>query len=186
MKELFDYLAQFDQIPVPLKKRLIRISEPISCKKNAVLVREGSYNQHLYFIIRGMFRGYYLDKKGRDISAWFMGEGELVAAMQSYVFKIPSAETIHAIEPCDIIRLSYVDIDQVYEDFPRFERIGRLITQRYNFHWFNHAKELKVGTAEDRYRSLLQYQPEIIQRVPKKYIATYLKTTPAHLSRIRV
>lgn len=40
-------------------------------------------------------------------------------------------------------------------------------------------------TPEQRYKELLKTQPEIIQRVPQHYIASYLGVTSVSLSRIR-
>ena len=40
-------------------------------------------------------------------------------------------------------------------------------------------------TAEERYRRLLQDEPEIALRAPLKHIASYLGVTPESLSRIR-
>jgi CRP-like cAMP-binding protein len=41
-----------------------------------------------------------------------------------------------------------------------------------------------VGTANDRYEWLAQEQPELLQRVPQKHLASYLGITPVSLSRL--
>jgi CRP-like cAMP-binding protein len=46
-------------------------------------------------------------------------------------------------------------------------------------------ESLQFQTAEERYKQLLTESPEIIQRVPLKYIASYLGITQVSLSRIR-
>lgn len=45
---------------------------------------------------------------------------------------------------------------------------------------------LLAGSAQERYRSLVEKHPQIEQDVPQKEIAEYLQITPTHLSRIRL
>jgi ribosomal protein L10 len=44
---------------------------------------------------------------------------------------------------------------------------------------------LLTDTAEQRYLNLFEEQPHLIQKVPLKYIASYIGITPQALSRIR-
>jgi CRP-like cAMP-binding protein len=51
-----------------------------------------------------------------------------------------------------------------------------------------HAKRLLSfikNKPMERYKELMSQQPEIFQRVPQRYIASYLGITPVSLSRIR-
>jgi CRP-like cAMP-binding protein len=185
MNELFSFLERFGKLSRRLKTRIRQKGKRMFFKKDVLIVKEGTMNEHLYFIVKGLARGFYYGKNDKEISAWFLGENNLIALAQSYYLKQPSRESIQALEDCELIRFSYYDLDRIYEDFPTFERFGRLWTMAYNFKWYNHAQELKNGTVEDRYKSLMQEDPSIIERVPKKYIASYLKTTPTHLSTIR-
>ena len=46
-------------------------------------------------------------------------------------------------------------------------------------------EELKTMSPQDRYLNLLENNPQIFQRVPLKYIASYLNIEPQSLSRLR-
>jgi len=48
-------------------------------------------------------------------------------------------------------------------------------------HFFSYLRD----TPQQRYENLLRDQPQIIQRIPLQYIASYLGITPVSLSRIR-
>jgi hypothetical protein len=45
--------------------------------------------------------------------------------------------------------------------------------------------DMQSETAEDRYKNMLQQSPELVQRIPLKYLASYLGIAPQSLSRIR-
>ncbi|MGL5888238.1 MAG: Crp/Fnr family transcriptional regulator, partial [Bacteroidia bacterium] len=64
-------------------------------------------------------------------------------------------------------------------------QIGRIAAESLYIHKQNQQIELLTLTAEERYKQLLQKQPEIIKRTPSKHIASYLGVTPESLSRIR-
>jgi CRP-like cAMP-binding protein len=46
-------------------------------------------------------------------------------------------------------------------------------------------ESIQFHTAEERYGALLRESPDIVRRVPLKFIASYLGITPVSLSRIR-
>lgn len=45
--------------------------------------------------------------------------------------------------------------------------------------------DLLLNTPEQRYLNLLQKAPEVLQKIPQRYISSYLGITPQSLSRIR-
>lgn len=47
------------------------------------------------------------------------------------------------------------------------------------------AEELMTKTAGERYDDLLARHPDILNRTPRKYIASFLGITPQSLSRIK-
>jgi hypothetical protein len=49
----------------------------------------------------------------------------------------------------------------------------------------NRVESIQFHSAEERYNSLLHTTPNVLQRVPLKYIASYLGITQVSLSRIR-
>ena len=54
-----------------------------------------------------------------------------------------------------------------------------------NIHYMKHCLSFIKDTPQQRYLNLLQESPQIIQRIPQHYIASYLGVTPVHLSRIK-
>jgi hypothetical protein len=63
--------------------------------------------------------------------------------------------------------------------------VGRVITEQYLFFAEIELYNLRKQKAEDRYRFFEKHFPDLLQKVPLKYIATYLGMNLETLSRIR-
>ncbi len=74
---------------------------------------------------------------------------------------------------------------QLYQQFPEFNYIGRILTENYYIKAEEKANELRVFSATERYQHLIQKYPNIIARVPLGMISSYLGITQSTLSRIR-
>jgi len=85
---------------------------------------------YLYFIEKGIIRGYYfLDTK--EITNWFAQENEFATCFYSFIAKKLSVEYIEALENCEITQISYYALETLYARFPETERVGRIITETY-------------------------------------------------------
>lgn len=54
-----------------------------------------------------------------------------------------------------------------------------------NLHYMKHCLSFIKDTPQQRYLNLIEKQPQVVQRVPQHYIASYLGITKVHLSRIK-
>lgn len=66
-----------------------------------------------------------------------------------------------------------------------FANIGRIIFERQFLDMENWMINGGAAQAKQRYLALLEQNPELLQHVPLKHIASYLMITPQSLSRIR-
>ena len=65
------------------------------------------------------------------------------------------------------------------------QRIARIAAEQMFFQSYSRYLDLFRFTPEERYLQLLKKCPAILQMVSLKEIASYLKITPIHMSRIR-
>jgi len=67
-------------------------------------------------------------------------------------------------------------------DFKKY--FDELFKERF-FYYSKHLLSFLKNKPQERYNELLKKHPQILQRVPQHYIASYLGITPVSLSRIR-
>src|ERR1700744_675525 len=151
-------------------------------RKKHVLLRAGEVARYIYFIQKGLVRCYYLHG-GEEISSRFMPEEHVVAPIWSFFQRVESYEYVVAVEDCELYGMSYDDLEDCRKAFPEFNYIAFELMKRNYLKSEERLFLIRGRTASERYRLLLDRWPELVNRVPKKYIASYLDLTPWSLSR---
>lgn len=153
-------------------------------KKGEYIVREGEVEYYLSAVASGCVRHFIM--KGIDeISFEFAFENELSNSYASFLSRQPSRIFIEAMEDVCLVSIHHDSLQELYKDSAIGERIGRLTTE--NYYIWREQRELMLLTLspEELYLDLLSNYPIYINRIPQKYLATYLKVKPESLSRIK-
>ena len=190
MIEFLDYLQSIYPLSEPARAAFDAIMQPLHIPKKGFLVKAGSINDKLFFIREGLVRCYYIknnpkSKKKTEVSNWFLSDGDTIAAMQSFITQQPTDEYMQALEDCELLYTTFPQVLQLYKRFPELYRHSQFVTQKYSSLWHNLLKGIRMQTAEERYQFLLDKYPALTQRVPGRYLASYLDVTEVTLSRIR-
>lgn len=154
-------------------------------KKKRILLDLGEVQKALFFIISGAVRSYYLDSYGKDTTSWLLFEGDLAISVYSFFSQKRSFEVLETLEDSSLLILNYDKLMELYQTFPEFNYIGRVLTEKYYIKGEEKANELRVFSATERYRHLLKKYPNIVARIPLGIISSYLGITQSTLSRIR-
>ena len=103
----------------------------------------------------------------------------------SFLIQQPTALEVITFEPTELFRISKPDFDKLTVNTDYGNKICRFASEALFVHKQIQQIDLITKTATERYQELQTKQPNIIQRTPQKYIASYLGITPQSLSRIR-
>jgi CRP-like cAMP-binding protein len=149
-----------------------------------ILLREGEISRQAYYVRKGCIRLSFNDN-GKDITFQFFFEGYGVSSFESFRSGRPSQFGIETLEPSDLLVISKENHDRMIAEIPGYKAfMEEALYQR-----LEHYTRLFLSRIRDnlrkRYLDLLTEHPQIIQRVPQHYIASYLGITPVSLSRIR-
>lgn len=181
---LITHLSSIISISKTLETEINAISKPLHIAKGKTLINIDERCHSLYFITKGLVRGYYFDE-GKEITNWFAQEEEFATCFYAFIACKPSFEIIQTLEECELTELNYTALQNLYLKFPETERIGRLITENYYIKLEERILNLQFKTAKERYAKLLSSKPSLLQRASLGQIATYLGITQETLSRIR-
>lgn len=149
----------------------------------AWLLREGKVCRHLYFLENGLLR-YCYSRNGEQVTKFFTEAPYAFTAQQSFTAGLPAAEGIQALEPSLVWAMPREDAFRLLER-PAWAEFVRNLLQEVQLFTETLLMELQTETAETRYRRMLEQEPALVQRVPVKYLASYLGIAPQSLSRIR-
>jgi CRP-like cAMP-binding protein len=184
MLELLSFLNSIHPLSDGLKEFLSAQLVRIDVAKKKFILRQGHICENIYFVEKGLVRCFYV-KDEKEISSWFMAEGDVIASVESFFNQTTSYESIQALEDCTLYYLSYKEMQYAYREFPEFNVIGRVLVERYYKLSEQRLYSLRMQRAFEKYHYLLENFPQLIQRVPSKYLASYLSITEETLSRMR-
>lgn len=148
------------------------------------ILRQGEIENFLSFVEEGMAR-LYIPKEENDLTFGFVFSGSFLSAYDSFLTQSPSVYSIEAISGTRLWQLSYQDLQSVYRETEIGNLIGRKASEALFLIKSHRELSLLDDTAEERYLKLFTERPELIEKIPLKYIASYIGVTPQALSRIR-
>lgn len=148
------------------------------------LLQSGSVCRNIAFIEKGLMRLYYLHD-GKEITNCFCREDTITASYRSMITQTESDIAIQAVEDATLIMLSYSDLQKLFVGDLFWQQVGRVAAENEYIVAEGHNRFLRDKSAQDRYIEILEHHPDLLQRIPLTYLASYLQISPETLSRIR-
>ncbi|MEQ1675772.1 MAG: Crp/Fnr family transcriptional regulator [Chitinophagaceae bacterium] len=152
--------------------------------KDQLLLREHAVSDYIYFIKKGVARIYY-HKNEKEITEWVAMDKQFFLSITSFFQRQPSHLIIQALEPSEVYGIHHNDFMALADQYHDVERLLRKMVTASLILSQIRMDSIQFETAHQRYERLLNNSPQIIQRVPLSYIASFLGVTLETLSRIR-
>ncbi|MEO4004985.1 Crp/Fnr family transcriptional regulator [Flavobacterium sp. CAU 1735] len=157
----------------------------ISVSKNQIIEEEGKVPEYLYFVVSGFVRLFHYNDKGDEVTTHINCPPGFITSYANFSNQTISDENLECITDCELLRITKADLDALTLKSPVFKDFSIFVFQQSLSYNENRSKELATLTAEQRYKKLIDAQPEIVHNVPVQYIASFLGMNPKSLSRIR-
>ncbi|PZR29108.1 MAG: Crp/Fnr family transcriptional regulator [Citrobacter freundii] len=184
MQTLLNFLNSVKPLSVELQTHLVRILKHKNVTKRQILLKAGHISREIYFIEEGLLRCYY-DKGAQEVCTWFMKEGDVIISVESFFSQQPSEETIQAITPCSVWYITHSELSNIYQHYPEFNFIGRVLTEKYYVLLRKELRGLRMQSARERYDWLMEYHSELALRVPSKFLASWLGVGEPYFSTLK-
>jgi CRP-like cAMP-binding protein len=185
MEKVLDFLDDISLLELGLRAYLKAHLKTKVLDKGVILLREGDIADEISFIEKGLIRSFRTMKNDTEKTCYFMGEGNVLISIRSFLTRIPATETLETIEPCIIHRLTHAELKLAYEKFPSFQRHRAELLEKYYLLSEEREDMRQQKSKIDRFRFLLEHYPHLINRVPDKYLASFIDTTPQYFSDLK-
>jgi CRP-like cAMP-binding protein len=177
------------RFPIPDKQwqKYVGYFSHVTVPAHTVLLKEGDISTKGYFIEKGVLRACF-DHNGKDISFQFFFENQTVASIESFIKSTPSRLSIETIESCELWVVEKKNLQRMADEVNEIKEVRDLIISSLlerTFNYMEHFLSFIRDTPEQRYLKLIENTPQVVQRVPQHYIASYLGVSSVHLSRIK-
>jgi CRP-like cAMP-binding protein len=185
VKPFLKYLQKFGQISEAEFNQWIRPYIKIrKFEKRDLITKAGDVENYFNFILHGLVRKFYL--KGREeINTQISLENHIIHSQESFHSRTPSEYTIEALEPAVLLSISYDDLEKLISANQRMEHLGRKVitfTLVLKDKW---QMQLVKMDPRERFLKFVSHNPELMQRVPQKYLASFLNIKPETFSRYK-
>jgi CRP-like cAMP-binding protein len=184
-KSLLDFLNKF--IPLSLDEYNELIAPRIFKRhfdKKSIITSAGEVENYLNFIDSGLARKYYR-KTNEEVNTQISYEGHIIHSQESFHSRTPSEYSIEAIEPTVVSSITYECLEEMYSSSEKMQRLGRLIITATMVMKDKWQSQLVKLSPRERFISFVTRHPELMQRVPQKYLASYLNIKPETFSRFK-
>lgn len=159
---------------------------PCHLTRGAHFVAAGQRRPEVALLLHGACRMYYLLADGDERTTYFFFENHLLADYPGCLTGQASQLSIQALTDCDLVVFDYAVLRRLYDEWPIYERFGRLLAEYHLLGTDARLVEQLTLSPEARYRALLSSgKTKIMARIPQHLVANYLGVTPVSLSRIR-
>ena len=184
LEEFKKYLSKYVEVTPAEFSILEPLLEVRNYDKKVKLIDIGEQETYLNFVVKGLVRKYFY--KGREeVITQIAKEGELISSSVSFLSNSPSTYVVDTIEPTIFVSLSKQSLEQLYSTHPKWQRAGRLITTDLLIQKENWELDRMKYTTKERFVRFVTANGELFQRVPQKYLASYLNIQPETFSRLK-
>lgn len=181
---LADFLADFEpKLSERALAQLYPLLTEVTVSKKQLLVREREVCNKFYWIGKGASRSFYLHN-GTEVHTWFAFEKEVIGSLRCF-HELPSRENIELLEDSILIAIDLPGLRCLMAENLEVLRFVNETILEYALFMEDKFFDLHMKSAADKFRALLTHQPEVFQRVPLTYIASYLGISRETLSRLR-
>jgi CRP/FNR family transcriptional regulator, anaerobic regulatory protein len=162
----------------------VRVLQVKKLRKKEFLLQDGQVCDKITFVNNGIIRLFY-NVDGIENTIQFFFPSSWHTDYASFLTERPSMETLQALEQSEVLQIRKADLYALYQQHPIFERVGRIFAEQA-FLSVNQLNQMLTNEEpQERYLNLIKQRPELIEKIPQHYIASYLGIKPESLSRIR-
>ena len=165
-------------------ERFSAIWQKTEVKRKELLTAAGEPEQYLYFVVAGVQRVFYLDDENREATLVFTYNPSFGGVLDSLMLQTPSAYYYETLTPSVLLKAHHTALTKLMEEIPAVEVMIRKGITAATSGVLKRLAELQCFSAEERFRSLLQRSPHILQLVPHRYLANYLGMDATNFSKL--
>ncbi|MDJ0367821.1 Crp/Fnr family transcriptional regulator [Hymenobacter sp. H14-R3] len=185
LEEIAQRLRADGELPEAEVAQILAAFDCRTIPKGELLLREGSQCDFWGFVGVGLVRAYTHTATGEEYTNGFVREGGFLTEIVSFYTQAPALENLVALEDTILIYTSFSKLQQLFKEFAGFEKFGRILYEQLLTQLKQRILYRIRFDAQTRYLHLVETQPDLLRRVPLKYLASYLNMTDSTLSRVR-
>jgi CRP-like cAMP-binding protein len=182
-QEIKKFITNVHKIPDNLLNEFLNNWHFTSGDRKEIITSESSIERHLYFTTKGIQKAYYV-KDTKEFTVAFTYPYSFTCIPESFITQKPSKYTFECITDSEFLRISYSDFFRFVENHAEFETLLRKALTGILGGVVNRYHRIIALTMEERFIDFMKTSPQLINQIPHKEIANYLRIDPTNFSKL--
>ncbi|ASZ13309.1 Crp/Fnr family transcriptional regulator [Chitinophaga pendula] len=183
-KQLQIFITQLYPLPPAALSAFCSGWQPLTVKRKTVLTVAGETEKHLYFVVDGVQRAFYLGEDHKEATVVFTYPPSFSGIADSFLTQTPSAYFLETLTASRLLRINYDTITQLSQQYTSIRDMLLQTTAHVLKGVLARQVELQCYSNEEKFTTLLRRSPQLLQLVPHKYIASYLGIDATNFSKL--
>jgi CRP-like cAMP-binding protein len=167
-----------------LKNYLSEIIQQVNYKKGEIFSQSGDFCDRIFILKKGSARGFLIREK-TEITNWICLEKEFILSFESYFKNQVSKENFQALDDCYLDFITISDFNYCLNHFPEMGVLYRFFLEKYFMAAHDREAILRMTNASERFKYFKEnFNPMLLEKIPSKYLASFLGMRPETFSRI--
>lgn len=157
----------------------------VECRKGEPLECQGAVTMEQYFILDGILKRVVSNPEGKEMILRFAGEQEFDTSYAAWRLGTPIPFSIRAVTPVRAAKLSMEEWVGFLDRHPSLKARFEFEVMKLMSEVMAHTITLHLLDAPGRVARFMRKHRELVDRLPKKELTSYLNLSPETLSRLK-
>ncbi|MEZ5016233.1 MAG: Crp/Fnr family transcriptional regulator [Flavipsychrobacter sp.] len=172
---------------VPLSDALWKELQPywkyyeVGRKQQLTIV--GETEKYAYLVIEGVQR-IYAQHNNKDATLIFTYAPSFGGVLDSFLLQKPAIYGYETLTKSKFLRMYHHDFKEMMVKYPEFDHWVQVTTTQALSGTLVRYKELLLMGAEEKFKTLLQRSPQVLNLIPHKYLASYIGVDASTFSKL--
>ena len=184
LENAYTYFQKFLPLSIAEMEGLLPYCEFRKFDKKDIIVNEGEVDDYINMVVQGLVIKYIRVKKN-EVILQMATEGHVIHSELSYLTRTASTVVLQALEPSILISISNKNMEAALDKYPQGEILGRKILEEMYIKKDERKYKWQSKNVRQRFLEYVEHHPHMLQRIPQKYLASYLHIKPETFSRLK-
>ena len=185
MPDFIQYLRQFGRLTPEDVAAIREVTRAVSLPKDTRFMEAATIPRELCFVLEGVTRVYYYTEAGKEVTKYFIDEGNVSVDASNYLYRLPTMAYCETVTDCRMLCISRDAFDKLADRISGWNELFLRLLAHGMSEKVNRISPMLAETAEERYLNFQERFPGVHNRIPQHLLASYIGVTKSSLSRIR-
>jgi CRP-like cAMP-binding protein len=157
----------------------------LDCQKGDLLLNQGVHEMEQYFILDGILKRVVTSQEAKEMILRFSAERDIETSYAAWRLKTPTPYSIVCVTKARVAKLPMPQWVEFMESHSQLKHRFEYEVMHLMSEIMGHTITLHLLDAPGRVHRFVRKHSEMLERLPKKQLASYLNLSPETLSRLK-